>query len=151
MIFLCKKNKNFLRQHCSRFQDTRLCPIWAYLDKLCHECGHNIRHLARKPWIFIDDSSFLRTLFQENWRIPSLYFFVLTRSHIMTPREGFPFICFFIEFRMPISIYGQNGGHDRSYLGVESWENFVVSMMKWILVNLKLKFSKNHKKTMRHL
>ena len=98
MIFLWKENENFLRQHCSRFQDTRLCPIWAYLNKLCHECGHNIRHLARKPWIFIDDSSFLRTLFQENWRIPSLYFFVLTRSHIMTPREGFPFIWFVSNF-----------------------------------------------------
>ena len=98
MIFPWKENEKFLRQHCWRCQDTRMCPIWAYLSKLYHECGHNIRHLALKPWIFTDDSSFLRTLFQENWRIPSLYFFVLTRSHIMTPREGFPFIWFFLNF-----------------------------------------------------
>ena len=61
-VFLWKENEKFLRQHCSQFQDTRLCSIRAYLSKLYHGCGHNIRHLALKSWIFIDDTSFLRTL-----------------------------------------------------------------------------------------
>ena len=63
MNFPCKENENFLRQHCLPFQYAPLCTIWDHLNKLCHECGHKIDHLAWKPWIFRDDSSFLRTLF----------------------------------------------------------------------------------------
>ena len=63
MNFPCKENENSLRQHCLEFQDAPLCTIWDHLNKLCHECGHKIDHLAWKPWIFTDDSSFLRTLF----------------------------------------------------------------------------------------
>ena len=54
---------NSLRQHCLEFQDAPLCTILDHLNKLCHECGHKIDHLAWKPWIFTHDSSFLRTLF----------------------------------------------------------------------------------------
>ena len=46
---------------------------------------------AWNPWIFIHDSSFLRTLFLNICRIPSLLFFLETRSHIMTQSEGFQF------------------------------------------------------------
>ena len=63
MNFPWKKNENSLRQHCLSFQDAPLCTIWDHLNKLCHECGHKIDHLAWKPWNFRDDSSFLRTLF----------------------------------------------------------------------------------------
>ena len=63
MVFSSKENENFLRQHCLPFQYAPLCTIWDHLKKLCHECGHKIDHLAWKPWIFRDDSSFLRTLF----------------------------------------------------------------------------------------
>ena len=63
MNFLCKENENFLRKHCLEFQDSPLCTIWEHLNKLCHECGHKIDHLAWKPWIFTLDSSFLRTVF----------------------------------------------------------------------------------------
>ena len=63
MIFLSKENENFLTQHCLAFQYAPLCTIWDHLNKLCHECGHEIDHLAWKPWIFTHDSSFLRTLF----------------------------------------------------------------------------------------
>ena len=61
--FPCKENENFLRQHCLEFQDVPLCTIWAHLNKLCHEYGHKIDHLAWKPLISTRDSSFLRTLF----------------------------------------------------------------------------------------
>ena len=62
MNFSSKENENSLRQHCLEFQDAPLCTIWDHLNKLCHECGHKIDHLAWKPWIFTHDSSFLRTL-----------------------------------------------------------------------------------------
>ena len=52
MNFSCKENENSLMQHCLEFQDAPLCTIWDHLNKLCHECGHKIDHLAWKPWIF---------------------------------------------------------------------------------------------------
>ena len=63
MNFPCKENENSLWQHCLEFEDAPLCTIWDHLNKLCHECGHKIDHLAWKPWIFTHDSSYLRTLF----------------------------------------------------------------------------------------
>ena len=63
MNFSSKENENFLRQHCLEFQDAPLCTLWYHLNKLRHECGHKIDHLAWKPWIFTHDSSFFRTLF----------------------------------------------------------------------------------------
>ena len=63
MKFLRKEYENSLRQHCLEFQDAPLCTIWDHLNKLCHECGHKIDHLAWKPLISARDSSFLRTLF----------------------------------------------------------------------------------------
>ena len=61
--FPCKENENFLMQHCLPFQYAPLCTIWDHLNKLCHECGHKIDHLAWKPLISTRDSSFLITLF----------------------------------------------------------------------------------------
>ena len=63
MNFPCKENKNSLKQYCLPFQYAPLCTIWDHLNKLCHECGHKIDHLAWKPLISTCDSSFLRTLF----------------------------------------------------------------------------------------
>ena len=63
MKFPCKEEENFLSQHCLPFQYAPLYAILDHLNKLCHECGHKIDHLAWKPWIFTHDSSFLRTLF----------------------------------------------------------------------------------------
>ena len=54
--FFVQENENFLRQHCWLFQYAPLCTIWDRLNKLCHECGHKIDHLAWKPWIFTHDS-----------------------------------------------------------------------------------------------
>ena len=98
MVFSSKENENFLRKHCLPFQYAPLCTIWDHLNKLGHECGHKIDHLAWKPWIFRDDSSFLRTLFKNNCRVTSLLFFLETWSHMMTQYEGFPFFIFFIFY-----------------------------------------------------
>ena len=104
MVFSSKENENFLRKHCLPFQYAPLCTIWDHLNKLCHECGHKIDHLAWKPWIFTLDSSVLRTLFQNNCRITSLLFFLETWSHIMTQSEGFPIFwflwIFYARFKM---------------------------------------------------
>ena len=99
-----KEKQNFLRKHCLPFQDASLRTIWDHLNKLCHECGHKIDHLAWKPLIFTLDSSFLTT---------SLLFLLETWSHMMTQCEGFPIFWFF-EFFMPVSKCGKNGGLDRS-------------------------------------
>ena len=101
MNFSSKENENFLSQHCLPFQDTPLYTIWYHLNKLCHECGHKIDHLAWKPWIFTHDSSFFRTLFKNNCRITSLLFFMVSWSHIMTQCEGFQFFWFFLNFLCP--------------------------------------------------
>ena len=95
MHFSFKENEKSLRWTCLTFKDTHLCIIPDHLNKLCREIGYNIGHLAWKPWIFIHDSSFLRTLFQDICIIPSLYFFLDTMSHKMTQCQGFPFFCFF--------------------------------------------------------
>ena len=81
MNFPCKENENSLRQHCLEFQDAPLCTIWDHLNKLCHECGHKIDHLAWKPWIFMHDSSFLRTLFKLI-SILQVYYFSWKLGHI---------------------------------------------------------------------
>ena len=52
---------------------------------------------------------------------------------------------------MSISKYGQNGAHDRSYLGVKSCKTSVISLMKQVLVYPKIIFIKNREQTMRHL
>ena len=130
MVFSSKENENFLRKHCLEFQYAPLCTTWDHLNKLCHQCVHKIDHLAWKPWIFTHDSSFLRTLFKNNWSITSLLFFLETWSHIMTQCEGFPFFLIFFEFFMPVSKCDQNGRLDRSELVVESWNFFGVSMIK---------------------
>ena len=75
MVFLSNENENFLRQHCLEIQDVRLCAIWDHLNKLCHECGHKIDHLAWKPLISTRDSSFLRTLFLKIIRVLQVYYF----------------------------------------------------------------------------
>ena len=61
--FSSKENENSLRKYCLQLQYAPLWTIWYHLNKLCHECGHKIDHLAWKPLIFTHDSSFLRTLF----------------------------------------------------------------------------------------
>ena len=50
---------------------------------------------------------------------------------------------------MPVSKCGQNGGLDRSYLVVESWNFFDVSLIKYILMYLEMIFGKNKEQTMR--
>ena len=52
---------------------------------------------------------------------------------------------------MPISKCGQNGGLDRSYLVVESWTFFGVSVIKYILMYLEMIFVKNKEQTSRQL
>ena len=98
MIFPCKENENFLMQHCLECQDAPSCTIWDHLNKLCHECGHKIDHLAWKPLISTHDSSFPKTFFYNNCRITSLLFFLGTWPHIMTQCEGFPIFWFFWIF-----------------------------------------------------
>ena len=102
MVFSSKENENFLRQHCLQFQYAPVCTMWDHLNKLCHECGHKIEHLAWKPWIFTHDSSFLRTLFKNNYRITSLLFFLVSWPRIMTQCEGFLifFWNFYARFKM---------------------------------------------------
>ena len=101
MIFSSKENENFVRKHCLSFQDAPLCKIWGHLNKLCHECGHKIDHLAWKPCIFTLDSSFLRTLFKNNCHITSLLFYLVTWSHVMTQCEAFIIFWFFMNFFCP--------------------------------------------------
>ena len=99
--FFVQRKWKLLRQHCLPFQYAPLCTIWDHLNKLCHECGHKIDHLAWKPWIFTHDSSFLRTLFENNYSMTSLLFFLKTWSHIMSQCEGFPIFWFFYaRFKM---------------------------------------------------
>ena len=130
-----KENENSLRQHCLEFQDAPLCTIWDHLNKLCHECGHKIDHLAWKPWIFTLDSSFLRTLFKIII-VLQVYYFCWKLGHIWWHNAKVFQFFVFIGFFMPVSKCGQNGGLDRSYLVVESSKTFDVYLIKLILMYL---------------
>ena len=125
MLFSFKENENFLRQYCLPFQYAPLCTIWDHLKKLCHECSHKIHHLAWKPWIFTHDSSFLRTLFKNNYRITSLLFFLETWSHMMTQCEGFPFFWFFLKFLCPFQNAAKTAGLTVPRLCLNIW-NFLM-------------------------
>ena len=81
MSLLCNESENSLRKHCLEFQYAPLCTIWDHLNKLCHECGHKIDHLAWKPWIFTHDSSVLRTLFERTVAL-QVYCFSWKLGHI---------------------------------------------------------------------
>ena len=96
-IFL-KKVEIFVQEHCLPSHYARMRQIWANLNKLCYERDQNIARLSWNLWMFVRDSKFLRTLFQRNFRIATLYFFLVTRSLIMTLRGGFPFFWFFFNF-----------------------------------------------------
>jgi hypothetical protein len=48
----------------------------------------------------------------------------------MTQRDGVCVYFILFEFVMPISKCDQNGGHDHSYVGIESRENLDGSLMK---------------------
>ena len=112
MVFSSKENENFLRQHCLEFQDVPLYTIWDHLNKLCHECGHKIDHLAWKPWIFTHDSSFLRTFLKEL----SYYKFIIFPGNLVTYNDTmrrFSNFLIFFEFFMPVSKCGQNDGLGR--------------------------------------
>jgi hypothetical protein len=52
---------------------------------------------------------------------------------------------------MVYSKYDQNSWHDRFKIGIESCETHYGSLMKLILLNLKIIFGKNHEQTMKHL
>ena len=113
MVFLSKENQNSLRQYCLPFQYAPLCTIWDHLNKLCHECGHKIDHLAWQPWIFTNDTSFLRTFFKIIVVLQVYYFFGKLGHIWWHNAEVFQFFDFF-EFFMPVSKCGQNGENDRS-------------------------------------
>ena len=102
-IFRAKKMKTS-SGNCLPFQDAPLCTIRYHFNKVCHECGHKIDHLAWKPWIFMHDRSFLRTFFLNNCCITSLLFFLGTWPHVMTQCEGFTifwfFVIFYVRFKM---------------------------------------------------
>ena len=100
-IFRAKKMKTSLGNIVCHSNMHPLCTIWDHLKKLCHERGHKIDHLAWKPLIFRDDSSFLITLFLKNFCITSLLFFLGTWPHIMTQCEGFLIFWIFLNFLCP--------------------------------------------------
>ena len=83
-IYLIRETPKVLQDSTPRYKRS-LLPFWPHFETgirnskkkskkmksfaLCHymwpsfhECRHNIDHLPWKPWIFIHDSSFLRTL-----------------------------------------------------------------------------------------
>ena len=72
----------------------------------------------------------------------------------MTPGEGlalFRVFLIFLEFPQPVSGQSQDGGHDRPQLGVVYSETLGVSLLKQVVVYLKMIFSKNHEQITRHL
>jgi hypothetical protein len=106
MSFSLIENENFLKQNCLKFQVVQFWRIWDHLNKLFHDCGHDIGYLAWKSWIFIDDSYFLKTSFQNICNIQGFLFFLQNRSHIMTQCERIIYLLLFFEFLMSISKCG---------------------------------------------
>jgi hypothetical protein len=84
MNFLCEEKKNTQNEHCLPSQVAHMCTIWGNLNKLCHGFGHDLTHLAWKPWNSLRGSSFMRRVFQNIYDSQSLLFFLPTSSHNMT-------------------------------------------------------------------
>ena len=64
--------------------------------------------------------------------------------------ESFIYVIFF-DLLVLDSKCGQNGGHERLYLCVESCKTFCGSVKKQVVVNLKIIFSKSQEQTIQHL
>jgi hypothetical protein len=98
LIILCIENENSQYELCLPSQYAHMCIIWGHLNKLFHNLGHDLAHLAWKPWNFIDDRSYMRRDFCNICNSPSLLFFLITRSHNMTQCKGFTFFWFVFNF-----------------------------------------------------
>ena len=115
MNFPCKENKNSLRKHCLEFQYAPLCTTWDHLNKLCHECGHKIDHLAWKPCIFTHDSSFL----EHFLKIFPYYKFIIFPGNLVTYNDTmrrFSNFLFFLNFLCPFQNAVKTAG-----MTVPSW------------------------------
>jgi hypothetical protein len=96
-FFLCIENENSQYELCFPSQYAHMCTIWGYLNKLFQDLGHDLAHLAWKPWNFVHDRSYLRRGFYNICNSPSLLFFLITRSHTMTQCEGFIIFWFYLN------------------------------------------------------
>jgi hypothetical protein len=56
-------------------QYAHMCTIWGYLNKLFYDSGHDLAHVAWKPWNFVHDRLFLRRGFYNICNSLSLFFF----------------------------------------------------------------------------
>ena len=113
------------------------CAIWNKNLDNSLKFGFNLQ-------IFVYDSSFMWTFIQKR-RILSLLFYMVTRSHFMTLRRGFLLFWFFFEFCMLVWKSSQSLGHDCSHVMIEWCKYFCVSVIKWLVVNLEMKFLKNNR------
>jgi hypothetical protein len=113
LIFLCIENEKSQYKLCLPSQYAHICTIWGHLNKLFHDLGHDLAHLAWKPCNFVHYRSYLRRGFYNICNSPSSLFFLITRSHNMTQCEGFTFFYFF-EFLRLDSKCGRNGKHEPS-------------------------------------
>ena len=100
-------------------------------------------------------SLYMIARFQEHFlrHLPQSKFVIFPGNQVTyndTMRRFSVFLIFF-EFLMPVSKCGQNDGHDRLQLGVESCKTFGVSLIKQILMYLEMIFGKNKEQTMRQL
>ena len=106
-------------------------------------------------WLERCESSYMIANFCEHFLklfdVFEVYIFSRNQVTYNDTSRRISYFLIFLEFFMPISKYGQNDGHDRSYLGVESCKNLCISLMKQVLFYLKMIFSKNHEQTTRHL
>ena len=101
MVFSSKENENILMQHCLPSQDAPLCIIWDHLNKLCHECGHKIDHLA-----WTHESSHMIAHFLEHFLkiivVLQVYYFFWKLCHIWWHNAKiFQFFDFFLNFLCP--------------------------------------------------
>ena len=85
-------------------------------------------------WLESHESSRMIAHFWEQFfKIITYYKFIIFPGNLVTYNDTmwrFSNFLIFFEFFMPVSKCGQNGGLDRSYLVVESWKFFGVSLTK---------------------
>jgi hypothetical protein len=81
LIFLCIENENSEYKICFPSQYTHMCTIWGHLNKLFHDSGHDLAHLAWKPW-----NSYMISHFWEGFStifaIVQVYYFSSQLGHI---------------------------------------------------------------------
>ena len=142
--FFCEKCRNL----CSA---TLLAiPQWNTCANFGHIWTNYVMNVAKTLLLHLEsyECLFVIASFWEHFssKTCAMWVYIFSGNYVTydDATRRFSIFLIFFEFRMLIWKSSRIRGRDRSCLVFESYGYFDVSMMKWIVVNLKMKFRKNN-------